>query len=122
MKRETVSAYEDGCADQAEWPILVYAAKFLFITHFFLLERSAFYVGRRFSSKVLSEKLKVLKGERMKRVNWKILYFVILLLLVPKRAMAMHIMEGFLPIEWAIFWWAMTLPFLFLGYRSIRSK
>ncbi|CAN7288141.1 energy-coupling factor ABC transporter permease [Peribacillus frigoritolerans] len=58
----------------------------------------------------------------MKRTNWKIIYFVILLLFVPKRALAMHIMEGFLPIEWAIFWWALTLPFLILGYRSIRSK
>ena len=42
----------------------------------------------------------------MKKSNWKILYFVILLLFIPKKAFAMHIMEGFLPIEWAIFWWA----------------
>ena len=57
----------------------------------------------------------------MKKSNWKIVYFVILLLLVPKKAFAMHIMEGFLPIEWAIFWWAVTLPFLILGFRSIRK-
>ncbi|MDQ0216925.1 energy-coupling factor ABC transporter permease [Peribacillus cavernae] len=58
----------------------------------------------------------------MKKVSWKVLYFVVLLLIVPKQAAAMHIMEGFLPLEWAIFWWAVTLPFLIMGYRSIRAK
>ena len=58
----------------------------------------------------------------MKNSSWKIVYFVILLLFVPKKAFAMHIMEGFLPIEWAIFWWAITLPFLILGFRSIRKS
>lgn len=33
----------------------------------------------------------------------------------------MHIMEGFLPIEWAIFWSALSLPFVMLGLRSIRK-
>src|SRR3954452_13035877 len=57
----------------------------------------------------------------MKKSSWRIVYFVTLLLLVPKKAFAMHIMEGFLPIEWTIFWWAVTLPFLILGFRSIRK-
>lgn len=57
----------------------------------------------------------------MKTLNWKVLYFIALLLFVPNKASAMHIMEGFLPIEWAIFWWAVTLPFLVLGFRSIRK-
>ncbi|MGG0413950.1 hypothetical protein [Peribacillus simplex] len=48
MKRETVSAYEDGCADQAERPKLVYAAKFLFITHFFPLREVLFMLGAAF--------------------------------------------------------------------------
>ncbi|MBO9997466.1 MAG: hypothetical protein J7641_00435, partial [Cyanobacteria bacterium SID2] len=30
---------------------------------------------------------------------------------------AMHIMEGFLPADWAAFWWAMFLPFFILGVR-----
>jgi cobalt/nickel transport system permease protein len=64
---------------------------------------------------------KCLKGELMKKSSWRIVYFVTLLLLVPKKAFAMHIMEGFLPIEWTIFWWAVTLPFLILGFRSIRK-
>jgi len=33
----------------------------------------------------------------------------------------MHIMEGFLPIEWAIFWWIISIPFIILGLRSIRK-
>lgn len=35
-------------------------------------------------------------------------------------AQAMHIMEGFLPVSWAVFWWAVFLPFFVLGARSIR--
>jgi len=34
-------------------------------------------------------------------------------------AQAMHIMEGFLPVGWAIFWWAVALPFFLLGLRSL---
>lgn len=64
----------------------------------------------------------MLKGEIMKNSSWKVVYFVALLLFVPKKSFAMHIMEGFLPIEWAIFWWAITLPFLILGFRSIRKS
>jgi len=30
-------------------------------------------------------------------------------------------MEGFLPIEWAIFWWVISIPFIILGLRSIRK-
>lgn len=58
----------------------------------------------------------------MKFFNLKIIYCTILLMIVPKISFAMHIMEGFLPLEWAIFWWGMTLPFLILGFRSIRKS
>ncbi|KAM3099612.1 energy-coupling factor ABC transporter permease [Phormidesmis sp. 146-12] len=34
-------------------------------------------------------------------------------------AYAMHISEGFLPVWWAIFWWAVALPFFLLGLRSL---
>lgn len=44
------------------------------------------------------------------------LYFVVAL---PKPAYAMHIMEGFLPVQWAIFWWVVALPFFVLGLRSL---
>ncbi len=37
----------------------------------------------------------------------------------PMPAYAMHIMEGFLPPAWAIFWWGVFLPFFMLGLRSL---
>jgi cobalt/nickel transport system permease protein len=43
-------------------------------------------------------------------------YFIVCL---PKPAYAMHIMEGFLPPGWAIFWWVVALPFFILGLRSL---
>lgn len=33
----------------------------------------------------------------------------------------MHIMEGFLPPLWAVVWWAVALPFWFLGVRQLRK-
>lgn len=34
-------------------------------------------------------------------------------------AAAMHISEGFLPVQWAVFWWIVALPFFVVGLRSI---
>ncbi|MDB9314976.1 energy-coupling factor ABC transporter permease [Spirulina sp. CS-785/01] len=34
-------------------------------------------------------------------------------------AQAMHIMEGFLPVSWAVFWWVLALPFFIIGLRSL---
>lgn len=34
---------------------------------------------------------------------------------------AMHIMEGFLPLKWAIFWWVLAIPFIAAGIRSIQK-
>lgn len=50
----------------------------------------------------------------------KLAYFGLILLFMPKQAHAMHIMEGFLPIGWAIFWFALCLPFLIKGLQAIR--
>ncbi|WP_100331248.1 energy-coupling factor ABC transporter permease [Bacillus xiapuensis] len=36
-------------------------------------------------------------------------------------AAAMHIMEGFLPVYWTVLWWALSLPFLIQGMRSIQK-
>jgi hypothetical protein len=36
-------------------------------------------------------------------------------------AQAMHIMEGFLPPLWAVFWWLAFLPFFFWGLRSLTK-
>lgn len=34
-------------------------------------------------------------------------------------AQAMHIAEGFLPVQWAVFWWVVALPFFLFGLRSL---
>jgi cobalt/nickel transport system permease protein len=35
-------------------------------------------------------------------------------------AFAMHIAEGYLPVEWAVFWWVAAAPFFLFGLRSLR--
>lgn len=37
----------------------------------------------------------------------------------PQSAYAMHIMEGFLPLGWAIFWWVLFIPFFIMGLRAL---
>ena len=34
---------------------------------------------------------------------------------------AMHIMEGFLPVGWAIFWFAVSIPFWVVGFIQIKK-
>lgn len=52
----------------------------------------------------------------------KILCLVALTVFIPSTAYAMHIGEGFLPVKWAVFYYILCLPFLYLGLRDIRSK
>ncbi len=33
----------------------------------------------------------------------------------------MHIMEGYLPLGWAIFWWAAAIPFWVIGFVQVRK-
>ncbi len=33
----------------------------------------------------------------------------------------MHIMEGFLPLGWAVFWWVTAIPFWVIGFRQVRK-
>lgn len=48
------------------------------------------------------------------------LYFLGLVALIGLQpAHAMHIMEGYLPLEWCAFWYAVSLPFLYISYRHI---
>lgn len=42
--------------------------------------------------------------------------------LYPGEAYAMHIMEGFLPAGWCLFWFLLTLPFIIAGLLSIRKS
>lgn len=39
----------------------------------------------------------------------------------PIESNAMHIMEGFLPIKWSIFWSVVFIPFFLLGVKKINS-
>lgn len=65
-------------------------------------------------------KLKELGGRKKGFVAAVLLAFY-LVLSGGGRAEAMHIMEGFLPLSWAVFWWAVTLPFLAAGFYAIRK-
>ena len=59
--------------------------------------------------------------KNLKRLNLLGIALISLYLVigVPKPAYAMHIMEGFLPFNWAAFWWAVSLPFMILGLISL---
>ncbi|MFN8455921.1 MAG: energy-coupling factor ABC transporter permease [Anaerolineae bacterium] len=37
------------------------------------------------------------------------------------RPAQMHIMEGFLPLWWAVFWWIVAIPFWVIGFRQVRQ-
>ncbi len=45
--------------------------------------------------------------------------WAIALAILPAPAMAMHIMEGFLPPYWALSWWVVFIPFLIIGARQL---
>ena len=34
---------------------------------------------------------------------------------------AMHVMEGYLPLGWCVFWYAVCIPFVVLGFIGIRK-
>ncbi|MBE9143037.1 energy-coupling factor ABC transporter permease [Planktothrix mougeotii LEGE 06226] len=60
----------------------------------------------------------------MKQLKWLRLIMMAglsfyLVIASPTPAVAMHIMEGFLPVQWAIFWWVVFIPFFVWGLRSI---
>src|SRR4030066_2269935 len=41
---------------------------------------------------------------------------------LPAPAFAMHISEGILPASWALFWYAVALPFVAWGLRDLRRR
>lgn len=57
-----------------------------------------------------------------KRKIQLILALVLCVVLSPFQVNAMHIMEGFLPIGWCIFWGALCIPFLVWGVISINKR
>lgn len=55
--------------------------------------------------------------------KWTISVMLILLVfLTPQIAYSMHIMEGFLPLKWCVFWYGVSLPFVVAGLFSINKK
>lgn len=54
----------------------------------------------------------------------KFLALAVLLALTisPRVVQAMHIMEGFLPLKWAIIWAVATLPFLVVGFKKVNAS
>lgn len=46
--------------------------------------------------------------------------FVYFSLTMPSDAKAMHIMEGYLPFGWTLFWWGLFLPFFCWGLLHIK--
>jgi len=45
-----------------------------------------------------------------------------MIMLMPTPVYAMHIMEGFLPVKWALFWSVASLPFIITGVITISRK
>jgi len=57
--------------------------------------------------------------------RWKVaLYasFLIAVWLSAGPAHAMHVSEGILPLPWAALWFALSIPFVFLGLRDLRVR
>lgn len=57
-----------------------------------------------------------------RRVGWAVLAILLLGVQVAQaKPLPMHIMEGFLPLPWAIFWFLLALPFWVWGLRRISQ-
>lgn len=48
--------------------------------------------------------------------------FIVSLILLPYPLFSMHIMEGFLPPGWCIFWFTTSAPFILFGVISIKDR
>lgn len=57
----------------------------------------------------------------MKKRFFLCLALLSVMLLSPNYIFGMHIMEGFLPVWWAVLWTVVSLPFVILGIRTISK-
>lgn len=55
------------------------------------------------------------------KISILLAYVLGVYIVFPDSAYAMHIMEGFLPFNWAAFWMVAMVPFVILGVRSIKK-
>lgn len=53
-------------------------------------------------------------------VKWSLIA-AFMLMTTPVVSNAMHIMEGFLPVKWAIIWWVIFIPFFIVGLKNITK-
>ena len=65
-------------------------------------------------------KIKFGEGEKMKK---RTLLFLVLtsMLLIGVNGYSMHIMEGFLPLNWVMVWFAVCIPFWIIGIKKLQS-
>ncbi|OIQ60374.1 cobalt transport protein CbiM [Moorella thermoacetica] len=56
----------------------------------------------------------------IRRTTWLTLYLLLAMAVLARPAFAMHIAEGFLPFNWAAFWFIVVLPFWIWGLRSLQ--
>ncbi|WNJ97768.1 energy-coupling factor ABC transporter permease [Vibrio ruber] len=57
---------------------------------------------------------------RFSRIPSGVFLGMMMFLMFPASANAMHIMEGFLPPVWALSWWVFFLPCLILSIRKVK--
>jgi cobalt/nickel transport system permease protein len=57
---------------------------------------------------------------KFKNISLLVTYVLAVYFIFPNNAYGMHIMEGFLPFNWAAFWWVTMIPFVIAGVRSIK--
>ena len=57
----------------------------------------------------------------LKNIGLLIVYVLTVYIAFPNNAYGMHIIEGFLPFNWAAFWWIAMIPFVIAGVRSIKK-
>lgn len=58
---------------------------------------------------------------KIEKKNFIMLILGLLLVAAPSAASAMHVMEGYLPKGWALFWFALFIPFFVLGLRKLNT-
>lgn len=57
----------------------------------------------------------------MKNIGLLVACIMSVYVFFPDTVYGMHIMEGFLPYNWAAFWWIAMIPFVIVGVRSIKK-
>ncbi|HEN3567067.1 TPA: cobalt ECF transporter S component CbiM [Yersinia enterocolitica] len=59
--------------------------------------------------------------KELKKLSYSGVVMATLLTIAPNDVFAMHIMEGFLPPMWALAWWILFLPCLFMGLVRLKQ-